>query len=183
MENDIGKIIDDIILLVDKKEQLDQIIFDVSNIGDEIGYKSVVDKNGDDPAERKELVKNAVSKIKSELMKDYFNKYINESNILIFEPNRFKNFQDQLQAEIKKIICIRLTIAVELKKEDTKKISTKLSEKMEQKVLIDITVDKSIVGGAIIHKDNYIFDFSVKSKLGRLADEWKLAIEEANSDA
>ncbi len=55
-------------------------------------------------------------------------------------------------------------------------MSQKLSSKMKRNVLIDLQIDKSIIGGAIIKKDNYIFDFSLKTKLGKLSSEWKKAI-------
>jgi F-type H+-transporting ATPase subunit delta len=182
MSSEVQKYIDDTLSLVHKKDEFDQILFDLSNVADRIGYKSVAD-SGDDPEKRKTLVKSVANNIGSEKLKEYFLSLLEKNELWLFEPGKFKLYCDEVENEANKIVYFRLTTAIELKNEDLAELSERLSKKMEKKIMVDLTVDRTLIGGAIIHKDNYILDFSIRSKLESLNTEWKKAIQKANSDA
>ena len=181
MKIEISRYIEDILALADRKNDLDQILFDLNSIADHIGYKSVVD-TGDDPEKRKQVVENELEDIGSAELAEYFSNLLKKNEIALFEPGRFKNFVEEFESEIKKIVYFKMTTSIELKPKDLKEITDKLSKKVGRKVMIDQTIDKTIIGGAIIQKDNYILDFSVKSKLHDLGVEWKKSILKASKE-
>jgi F-type H+-transporting ATPase subunit delta len=176
MRSEIGQYVNAVLNLVEKKEELDQIVFDLSTLGEKIGYKSV-GSGADDGEKRKMLIESEMDNLGSDLLKDYFQGLINHSDLWIFEPGKFKIFSEELGKAANKIIYFKLITAIELRREDLKLMATKISKKMERRVLIDLTVDKSIIGGAIIQKDGFILDFSIKTKLQALSNEWKKALQ------
>lgn len=180
MKSDLSSYINDVLDLVEKKEELDQIVFDLSVLEDKIGYKSVGSIREDSETEnRKALIQMEMNNLGSELLKNYLLNLLEKSETWLFEPGRFKIFLEELKVAVNKIIYFRLITAVDLEKADLRKITLKLSKKMSRRVLIDLTLDKNILGGAIIQKDGYILDFSLKNKLQNLATQWKKTIQKA----
>lgn len=178
MMSEIEKYVEVIFENISNKSELEEILFDLSVMSEKIGYSTVV-QGSDDRSDRKAIISDALPGISSEILKEYFTSLVEKGDLWIFEPGHFKTFLDELKAAASKIIYFYLSSAVDLKKEDIRSLTDKISRKMERKVIIEITVDSSIIGGAIIKKDNYIFDFSVKSKLNSLCDQWKKSLEEA----
>jgi F0F1-type ATP synthase delta subunit len=70
-----------------------------------------------------------------------------------------------------------LTTAVELEDEDLRQLCHDLTFRLGRKVLIDIKIDKGVLGGAVIKKDNYILDYSLATKLAKLSEEWKKSVQ------
>ena len=44
-------------------------------------------------------------------------------------------------------------------------------------VKVDVTVDKSLIGGAVIKNDNFILDYSLKTRLTNFSAEWKKSLD------
>lgn len=179
MMTEIEKYIAAILDLIYKKEDLEQISFDLSLFGDHIGYNSIVRSSGNELEKRKYLVESNLDVIESKVLLDYFKGLLSKGDLWIFEPSHFKMFCQEMESASKKTIYFNLTTAIELKDEDLRGLSQRLSKKMEKKVLVHLAVDKSIIGGAIIRKDNYILDYSLKTKLSSLAVQWKKSIQKA----
>jgi len=95
----------------------------------------------------------------------------------LFEPSHFADFNSALKNIASETSVIDLKIAVDLKDDDIQEIADYFSAKQQHKVILNISVDKSLIGGAIIKKDNYIMDFSLKNKLSTLSTQWKKSIK------
>jgi F-type H+-transporting ATPase subunit delta len=171
----------EILALALSKEELDQIIYDISSFASVIGYKSVVANGTNDKQKRKILIASELSGITSKSLKHYFESLLKKDDLTLFEPGVFKNCVEDLKEQGQKTVHIELTTAIEIKEKDLKKITDDLSKKLGRKVVIDNEVDKSIMGGALIKKDNYIVDFSLKTKLANLNIEWKKSIHKSRA--
>jgi F-type H+-transporting ATPase subunit delta len=182
MKNDTSYYVDKVINLVCKKDELDQILFDASLIKDRLSYRTVV-KNGADESKKEILVLHEIENLGSDQLKTYFRSLIKEKDLHLFDPGVFKVFYESLMETAEKILFFHITTAILLKQPDIIKLSKKLSEKMERHVIIDLRVDKTIIGGAIIKKDNYILDFSLRTKLSTLSSEWKKSIKAEEAHA
>ncbi|OQA04197.1 MAG: ATP synthase subunit delta [bacterium ADurb.Bin400] len=181
MASEIENYTQEILALIYKKEDFDQLLFDVSVFADLIGYESVAKNAGEDVQQRKNYIKLQLDRISSDILKNYLEGLLSQDDLQLFEPGLFKLFVEELNEAASKTLFFKLTTAIEIEPEDLNQMSAALSKKMERKVIIDITVDKSIVGGAIIKKENYIFDFSIKTKLGKLSSDWKRSIQKAKN--
>ena len=58
--------------------------------------------------------------------------------------------------------------AVELSAKQLKDLTDSLNKALGQKVSIDLTVDKSLIGGLIVRVGSRMIDSSIRSKLQRL---------------
>jgi F-type H+-transporting ATPase subunit delta len=179
MISEIEKYVQNILQLVYRKDEFDQILFDLSLLNDRLGYSTLNRNLQDKPEDRKVSIKGYLKSIDSEILYNYLQGLLDQQDLWLFEPAHFKIFVEQMEESVQKMTVFNLTAAVELTDEDLKKLSDKLSKRLERKVVINISVDKTLIGGAIIKKDNYIMDYSLKTKLSTFGTQWKKAIQQA----
>lgn len=178
MMQEIEKYINQILDAVCKKEELDQVLFDVAEMEERLGYRTVFKAEGTSN-QRKSLVEDEIKRISSKILKQCFAPLLEIEDLRLFEPGVFKIFTEELVKKSKNIVFFHVTTAVELSREEMMELSSKISHKFGRWVKIDTSIERAIVGGAVIKKDNYIFDFSLKTKLSKLGAEWKKSIERA----
>lgn len=70
-----------------------------------------------------------------------------------------------LRKELLAIPVLHITIAYEPKGFQMKPLNEWLSKNFDRKVLLDITVDHTIIGGALIQSGGYYKDYSVRKSL------------------
>ncbi len=179
MTSEIEKYLKAILDLIYRKDELEQISFDLSIFSDKIGYNSVVKSSGDETDKRRILVESNLENIETDSLRNYFEELIKKGDLWLFDPGHFKTFSDEFAEISAKIVFFNLTAAIELNDEDTRNLTDKLSKKMERKVVIQLKVDKNILGGAIIKKDNFILDYSLKTRMNILTSQWKKSIQKA----
>ncbi|MBW4935014.1 F0F1 ATP synthase subunit delta [Marinobacter sp. F4206] len=74
------------------------------------------------------------------------------------------------RADLERTVDIEVTAAYELTDEQQQKLAQALSTKLERKVSVAASMDKSLIGGAIIRTGDLVIDASVRGKLTKLAD-------------
>lgn len=74
------------------------------------------------------------------------------------------------RADLERTVDIEVTAAFELTDEQQQKLTQALSKKLERQVSLAASVDKSLIGGAIIRTGDLVIDASVRGKLTKLAD-------------
>ena len=174
MNAEIEKHINALLGLVCDKNDLHQIIFDINLLTDKISYITVTGQgNGD---HLPETVRKELENLNSETLKNYFGKLLDESDLWLFEPARYKVFSEEFEQTALKTDFLELTAAIELKPEDINKIESVISERMDRRVIVDVKVNPNLIGGAIIKKENYILDYSIETKLKNLSEKWKASI-------
>jgi len=166
--------IDIILSSFHSKRDLDEAVFCVCSFAELVDYKSV---GGDQSQKRKLLIASEIKNIQSVTIRDYFTKLVKANEMWLFEPSHFADFNSALKNIASETSVIDLKIAVDLKDDDIQEIADYFSAKQQHKVILNISVDKSLIGGAIIKKDNYIMDFSLKNKLSTLSTQWKKSIK------
>jgi F-type H+-transporting ATPase subunit delta len=77
---------------------------------------------------------------------------------------------DQLKAHAEQRVKVTLTAATQVDEALTRKVSTVLGRKLARTVDLDVKVDSTLMGGAIVRADDSVIDGSVKSRLQRLAE-------------
>lgn len=75
---------------------------------------------------------------------------------------------ETLRAEAEGEIEARVTTAFELQSDQADRIAEALSKRLNRKVRIVSSVDKDLIGGAIIKAGDLVIDGSVKGRLGKL---------------
>ena len=78
-----------------------------------------------------------------------------------------------LKALQEKTIDVEVTAAYELSVDLINKLAQSLSAKLDRQVNVNSSVDKSLLGGAIIHTGDMVIDGSVRGRLAKLAEALK----------
>lgn len=78
-----------------------------------------------------------------------------------------------LKAQQEKTIDVEVTAAYELPVDLINKLAQSLSAKLDRQVNVNSSVDKSLLGGAIIHTGDVVIDGSVRGRLAKLAEALK----------
>jgi F-type H+-transporting ATPase subunit delta len=77
---------------------------------------------------------------------------------------------DVLKANREKAVDVELVAAHELDAEQQQKLSDALSAKLERKVNMQVSLDKSLLGGAVIRAGDLVIDGSIRGRLAKLAE-------------
>ncbi len=178
MMHEIERHIQEIFMLITNKFELDQIIFDIEHLIDKFSYQTIADNNDCD--QKIQSIRNEIADIGSIILQSYFYSLTDSNDLWLFEPTHFKNFMEKFNERVAQTDVFQVTTAIQLKDNDVKRMAEKLSQKMEKIVIIDIRTNSNLIGGAIIKKDNYILDYSLKTKLTNLSEHWKNSILKAN---
>ena len=136
---------EDLILFLEEINLLEQIVF----------------KNIEVP-----LSERVKGKIREEF-RDELQKLEKES-IISGSPNQQFSFFDELKNYLQKIPQVKLEIAFEPSEDFLLRIKKWFKEENHQEVILDITVNPKIVGGAIIEYQGYFRDFSLVKEMDKL---------------
>lgn len=84
-----------------------------------------------------------------------------------------KDLFANLKAQQEKTIDVEVTAAYELPVDLINKLAQSLSAKLDRNINVQSSVDKSLLGGAIIHTGDMVIDGSVRGRLAKLAEALK----------
>ena len=73
-----------------------------------------------------------------------------------------------LRAEQEKTLTVEVTSFSELTEQQKNKLIQSLSDRLQRQISLDVTINKSILGGAIIRAGDLVIDGSVQGKLNKL---------------
>ena len=77
---------------------------------------------------------------------------------------------DIMKANREKAVDVEVIAAHELDAEQQQKLSDALSAKLERKVNMQVSLDKSLLGGAVIRAGDTVIDGSIRGRLAKLAE-------------
>jgi F-type H+-transporting ATPase subunit delta len=77
---------------------------------------------------------------------------------------------DQLKAQAENTVKVTLTSATAVESGVADKVARALEAKLGRKVELELEVDASLIGGAIIRAEDMVIDGSVRTRLQRLAE-------------
>lgn len=89
--------------------------------------------------------------------------------LLPYIKEQFSN----LKAQQEKTIDVEVTAAYELPVDLINKLAQSLSAKLDRNVNVESSVDKSLLGGVVIHTGDMVIDGSVRGRLAKLAEALK----------
>lgn len=79
----------------------------------------------------------------------------------------------RMKAQQEKSIEVEVTAAYELPVDLINKLAQALSAKLDREVSVHSSVDKSLLGGVVIHTGDMVIDGSVRGRLAKLAEAMK----------
>ncbi|CDZ76184.1 F-type ATPase subunit delta [Legionella massiliensis] len=75
---------------------------------------------------------------------------------------------DALRAEQEKTLQVKVISFSELSSAQQAQLASSLSQRLQRQVTLSLSIDKSLIGGAVIHAGDLIIDGSVRGKLNKL---------------
>ena len=75
-----------------------------------------------------------------------------------------------MKANREKAVDVEVTAAHEMDADQQQKLSDALSAKLERKVNMQVSLDKSLLGGAVIRAGDTVIDGSIRGRLTKLAE-------------
>lgn len=96
-------------------------------------------------------------------------KVLAENKRFVLLPEISRMF-DALKAEAEKTVNVEITSVVSLDSALEKQLAEALKNKLNRTVTINSTIDKNLIGGAIIRAGDTVIDRSLRSRLAKLAE-------------
>lgn len=116
----------------------------------------------------------------TELMQDICGKELNPQGLnllkLLIENQRLtllgeiSRLFEESKADAEGYIGVSVKTAFELTKTEAKKLAEVLEIKLNKKVHLEMTIDKSLIGGFLAHAGDTVIDGSIKGHLQQLAN-------------
>ena len=118
-------------------------------------------------AQKTARLNHIASSLQSPELQKQFEERITVKDFAFFSSHNLHEWINEQQKEIEKIGVVRLEVAITFKSKDIEGFRTLLQEKIGRAVVLDLVVEHSLVGGAIIQHGTYRMDASLKSRLER----------------
>lgn len=116
-----------------------------------------------------ELMMNSLEHVSDE--RNYLENFIKllaENRRLMALTDIFNLFE-AMRAEQEKTLTVDVISYSELSTEQQQRLIDSLSKRLQRKVTLQITIDKTLIGGAVIHAGDLVIDGSVRGKLNKLS--------------
>jgi F-type H+-transporting ATPase subunit delta len=171
-----------------RAEQIDMLHLSLINLLDMVKdgeIDLVLDQNGKTFKQKAAFIDKIIEAVESKELKDglleIFNIELEDTNqeMNYFREKYLGTLLRNLQEKAEKFTVVRLTLAKEFKDTDLREMVLILEKKIEKRVALEITVDSSLIGGAVIQFGTYISDYSLKSRLDQFRAHWRSVSEAA----
>lgn len=108
-----------------------------------------------------------LKKIKTKL--NNFMELLSQQKRFITLPSIAEQYH-RMVAEKAGVVEVNVTSATILDKEQQIKLKKALVKRFESEITVDYKLDKSLIGGVLVHANNWVIDGTVKGKLARLKE-------------
>lgn len=132
------------------------------------------------PGQKTNQLDYVIKNIECSLLYNFFSDLIGANQIWLFDNEKldyFDEFVKEFQFSTEHIKVLNLTTAIDLSGPQLKAMAKDLSQELGMKVILSYHVNPSIIGGLQIKIDNYIYDFSLRSKFQQFQREWLASLE------
>lgn len=114
------------------------------------------------------------------LLHDFFSDEADAGNLWLFDSQKIDyldEFVKKFQQSTETVHILHLTTAVNQTPQQIRTISRDLSHEFGYRIVVDHTVNPNLIGGVLVKLDNYIFDYSLRSKFQQFQREWLASLE------
>lgn len=159
-------------------EQIDLMHLSVASLSDAVNAGETdlfLEQPGKSAQQKKLYLEKLVGECRSPELRDLLKKPLQAGETEFFFRKTLTEFLADLDHAVEQVQIIRLTVAIQFKPADLKALAATVSERLGRPIALDITVDGTLIGGAVVQHGNYITDYSISSRLVRFRQEWKAA--------
>jgi F0F1-type ATP synthase delta subunit len=124
------------------------------------------------------FIKKIIDELPSPELRAELEPYLAKKDFEFFGQISLSGFLRGIQKQAESTAVIRLKVAIDFKERDLREMSVYMFKKVGKPVVFDLTVDKTLIGGAIVQYGNYISDYSLQTQLQQFKDHWHTAVVE-----
>jgi F0F1-type ATP synthase delta subunit len=141
-------------------------------------FDAILDNSHTTEIQKIKALEDLLHDLPSPYLLEVFHDQLSKAKLDFFASQTLAIFLSQLQHEAEHIVIVRLTTACKFQEKDVLEMANLLKGRINQRVAFSMTVDPSLIGGAIIQHGNYISDYSIKTRLTQFRQVWhRAAIE------
>jgi len=140
-------------------------------VAEEASVKKVLVTSSLSAAQKASVFLNVCGEKLDENMKNFIQTLASNKRLALLPYIR--NLFAAMKAQQEKTIDVEVTAAYELPADLINKLAEVLSTKLDRKVSVQGSVDKSLLGGVVIHTGDTVIDGSVRGRLAKLAEAMK----------
>ena len=162
-------------------EQLDLLHLAVINLLDMVTDQEidlVLEQENKDDRQKKLFIEKLLQSIRCLPLQKLFQDHLEKNDLHFFQERNFGPFLNALHHAANQCTVVKLTVAIEFKEKDVRDLAVLLSKKIGQQVVLNLKVDKSMIGGAIVQHGSYLNDYSLKTQLDMYRSRWHHAVAE-----
>ena len=163
------------------KEQLSEIYADAAYLDELIEnpeYIKVMDPLSNSIKAQTQFISKILDNLKCEKLRQHLSTQLKHGAIDEFQPREFQSFFKSLLLEIAPYKTVKLQVALDFKPADLRDMAQQLEEQLEQPVVLDLTVDPKLIGGAVVQYGTRLIDHSIKSRMNQFEENWQAAVKE-----
>ncbi len=131
-------------------------------------------------SQKKRQLNYLMSGIENSIVSSFFSDVIGANDLWLFDSEKIDyldEFIQQFQRTTQTASVLHLTTAVNLTSNQFRMISQDLTQEFGYKVVINHQRNPSLLGGIQVKIDNYVFDFSLRTKFQQFQREWLASLE------
>lgn len=106
---------------------------------------------------------------------EFFSEELKEDDLWLFSSDKidhFDNFVKKFQIHTEEMKVVELITSIPMNDQNLQDIAFDLEKTFNSKVLIDHEVNPNLLGGAKIHIDNMVYDFSLRTRFRQFERQW-----------
>ena len=129
---------------------------------------------------QKELfLRKIISDLPNQLLVSTLSDVIESARFEFFNRGLLEDFLHRLRAKAEVIDSIPLTVAIQFKPKDITAMASMLSKRLGHQVVLDISVESGLIGGAIVSYGSHRYDYSLKTKLASFRSTWHATVSKS----
>lgn len=150
-------------------------LFEMVNAGE---VDLILDQREKNAKQKKAFIEKIVSAVESPELKKVLEAKLEEDDLEFFRERSLVAHLEALEKAAEDIVIVKLWVAIDFKEKDYQEMVALLSQQLGQRTAIDVKVEHSQVGGAIVQYGTAIRDYTVKTRFEQIREHWKKAVVE-----
>lgn len=132
------------------------------------------------PTQKQTQLGYLIRSVENTLVYNFLSDELGADNLWLFDNEKidyFDEFVQEFQQATENVKILQLTTAAKLSETQLKNIARDLTQEFTTKVILSYQINPSLIGGVQVKIDNYVFDFSLRTKFQQFQREWLASLD------
>lgn len=135
----------------------------------------VLSQSSKTDASKQSFLEKVLSELSSAQLQDHLRQHLKSQGPSFFLSATFLDYLRSIQSLAEKCQIIKLVVALKFKDASLIKMANVLSERTGKQIVLELTVDPTLMGGVILQYGSKHMDYSIRTQLDQVRTSWKHA--------